>query len=214
MKKILSLALIGFALASCGGPSKKGTEEKQQDPNLITCEGIGKVKLSYTHADLEKEFGADKLADETKDVDGKKLNITKVFQGTPEEVLVTWTEAGAPFNKAAKLSVNNDMGPYQLEEGIRVGSSLKDLVKANNFLPVTFTNFYSNVDGFGYIEGFNEGDLAQKYPCLGGVLDIDRTDNLEVALLDEFKKENPAKSNHKAMNFIYANVVELSISAK
>jgi hypothetical protein len=214
MKKILSLALIGFALASCGGSSKKGTEEKQQDPNLITCEGIGKVKLSYTHADLEKEFGADKLADETKDVDGKKLNITKVFQGTPEEVLVTWTEASAPFTKAAKLSVNNDMGPYQLEEGIRVGSSLKDLVKANNFLPVTFTNFYSNVDGFGYIEGFNEGDLAQKYPCLGGVLDIDRTDNLEVALLDEFKKENPAKSNHKAMNFIYANVVELSISAK
>jgi hypothetical protein len=33
-------------------------------------------------------------------------------------------------------------------------------------------------------------------------------------LLDEFKKENPVKSNHKAMNFIYANVVELSVSAK
>lgn len=214
MRKILSLALIGFVLASCGGSSKKGTEEKQPDPNLITCEGIGKVKLSYTHADLEKEFGANKLADETKDVDGKKLNITKVLQGTPEEVVVTWSEASAPFNKAAKLSINNDMGPYQLEEGIRVGSTLKDLVKANNFLPVTFTNFYSNVDGFGYIEDFNGGDLTQKYPCLGGVLDIDRTDNLEVRLLDDFKKENPAKSNHKAMNFIYANVVELSISAK
>lgn len=214
MKKFLSLALISFVLASCGGSSKKGTEEKQPDPNLITCEGIGKVKLSYSHDDLEKEFGADKLADETKDVEGKKVNITRVFQGAPEEVVVTWTEATAPFNKAAKLSVTSDMGPYQLEEGIRVGSSLKDVVKANNFLPVTFTNFYANIDGFGKIESFNDGDLAQKYPCLGGVLDIDRTDNLEVALLDDFKKENPAKSNHKAMNFIYSNLVELSISAK
>ncbi|MGK9118170.1 hypothetical protein [Olivibacter jilunii] len=214
MKRILSLALIGFVLASCGGASKKEEKAADQDPNLITCEGIGKVKLSYSHADLEKEFGADKLADTTKEVEGKKVSVTKVFKDTPEEVTVFWAETTAPFTKAVKLSVSDEMGPYQLEEGIRVGSTLKDMVKANNFLPVTFTNFYANVDGFARIESFNDGDLGQKYPCLGGVLDIDRTDNLEVTLLDEFKKENPVKSNHKAMNFIYANVVELSVSAK
>ncbi|WP_134091649.1 hypothetical protein [Olivibacter sp. XZL3] len=213
MKKILSLALIGFVLASCGGASKKDENVAEENPNLITCEGIGQVKLNYSHADLEKEFGADKLADSTRDVDGKQVNITKVFKDTPEEVVVFWSEASAPFTKAVKLSVSDETGPYQLEEGIRVGSTLKEMVKANNFLPVTFTNFYSNVDGFATIESFNDGDLAQKYPCLGGTLDIDRTDNLEVSLLDEFKKENPVQSNHKAMNFIYANVVELSVSA-
>jgi len=214
MKKILSLALIGFALASCNRGAKKETEQKPADSTLISCEGIGKVKLSYSHDDLEKTFGADQLADTTKEVDGKTVHITKVFKDSPEEVMVTWTEANAPFTKAAKLSVADAMAPYHLAEGVQVGSPLKDLVKANNFLPVTFSNFYSNVDGYGYIQGFNGGDLETKYPCLGGVLDIDRTDNLEVTLLDEFKAENPAKSNHKAMNFIYAKVVELSVSAK
>ncbi|GAA4781653.1 hypothetical protein GCM10023231_06570 [Olivibacter ginsenosidimutans] len=213
MKKILNLALIGFALASCGGAAKKTTEEVT-DSTLITCEAIGKVKLNYSHADLEKEFGVDQLVDTVKDVEGKKVSITKVFKDTPDEVTVTWAEASAPFTKAVKLSVSDGSGPYHLAEDIKVGSPLKDLVKANNFLPVTFTNFYANVDGFAQIQSFNDGDLAQKYPCLGGVLDIDRTDNLETSLLEEFKKENPANSNHKAMNFIYANVVELNISAK
>jgi len=213
MKKILSLALVGFALAACGGGSEKKTVEVK-DSTLITCEGIGKVKLSYSHDDLQKEFGADQLADTLKEVDGKKANITRVFKDTPDEVTVVWAESSAPFTKAVRLSITDDMGPYHLEEDIRVGSSLKDLVKANNFLPITFTNFYANPDGFARIENFNDGDIAQKYPCLGGLLDIDRTDNLEVSLLDEFKKENPVKSNHKAMNFIYANVAELSISAK
>ncbi|QNL47754.1 hypothetical protein H8S90_13065 [Olivibacter sp. SDN3] len=215
MKKILSLALIGFVLASCGGSSENADSQQQElDPNLITCESIGKVRLSYSHEDLETEFGADNLEDGTEEIDGKEVNITKVFPGTAEEVVVAWTEDSAPFSKAAKLSVSDEMGPYQLEEGIRVGSTIKELVQANNFLPVTFTNFYAREDGFAYIQSFNDGDLAQKYPCLGGVLDIDRTDNLETSLLEEFKLENPAKSNHKAMNFIYANVVELSISAE
>jgi len=214
MKKILSVALIGFVLASCGGASKKEETGGEQDPNLITCEGIGRVKLSYSHADLEKEFGADQLADDVKDLDGKKVNVTRVFKDTPEEVTVIWAEESAPFSQATKLSITDETSPYQLEEGIRVGSSIKDVVKANNFLPLTFTNFYSNVDGFADIQSFNDGDLGQKYPCLGGTLDIDRTDNLEVSLLDEFKNENPVKSNHKAMNFIYANLVEISISAK
>lgn len=213
MKRILSAALIAFVLASCG-EAKKEDKASEQDPNLITCEGIGKVKLSYSHADLEKEFGVEQLADTLKDVDGKKVNITRVFKDTPEEVSVFWAEESAPFSKAVKLSVSDEASPYQLEEGIRIGSAIKDVVKANNFLPLTFTNFYSNEDGFGRIESFNDGDLGQKYPCLGGTLDIDRTDNLEVSLLDEFKKENPVKSNHKAMNFIYANLVEISISSK
>lgn len=215
MRKILSVALIGFVLSSCGGSSENADNQQQeQDPNLITCEGIGKVKLSYTHEDLETEFGADNLEDGTQEADGKQVNITKVFPGTAEEVVVAWTEDSAPFSKAAKLSVSDEASPYQLEEGIRVGSALKEMVQANNFLPLTFTNFYANDNGFANIESFNDGDLGQKYPCLGGVLDIDRTDNLETSLLEEFKQENPAKSNHKAMNFIYANVVELSISAE
>lgn len=215
MKQFLSAAVIGLMLAACGGSQQNDGAEttSQQADDLITCDGIGKVLLSYSHEDLEEQFGADQLADETATQDGKSVQVTRVFKDTPEEVTVTWEEASAPFTKAVKLSVSDEFSPYRLEEGIQVGSTLKDLVRANNFLPVTFSNFYSADDGFANIQDFNEGDIGQKYPCLGGSMDIDRTDNIDVYLLDDFKAENPVKSNHKAMEFIYANITELSISA-
>lgn len=214
MKKFLGAAVVCLLLASCGGSQQKESEQEETNTDLITCEGIGKVKLSHSHEDLESNFGADQLADETEEQDGKEVAITRVFKDSPEEVVVVWEESAAPFNRISKLIVRNELSPYHLEEGVQVGSTLKDLVKANNFLPVTFSNFYSASDGFAIIEGFNEGEIGTKYPCLGGKMDIDRTDNIDVNLLDDFKAEKSVKSNHKAMEFIYANITELSVSAK
>ncbi|WP_028298018.1 hypothetical protein [Olivibacter sitiensis] len=211
-KKLIGMALIALVVASCNSNEKKETDETTQDPNLITCEGIGKVKLSYSHDDLVNEFGAENVKDST--LTGG-VKTTYLWEGTPQEVIVTWTENDAPFSKAEKLSVAQEFGDYHLEEGIGVGATLKDLVKLNNFLPITFSNFYAADDGFAVIQDFNEeGDITTKYPCLGGKLDIERTDNIDVNLLEDFKKENPVKSSHKAMEFIYTKVVELSVGNK
>ncbi len=213
MKKLLTFVLVGAAVA-CQQPQKE-TAAEAANTNAITCEAIGPVKLSYSHADLEKEFGADKLTDEVKKGDdGTTYHITRVFKDTPEEIIVRWSEQTAPFGKASSITVANEGSPYETEEGIRVGSTLSDLKSANNFQPIVFTNFFSHLDGFARITSFSEGELGTKYPCLSGMLDIEKQKQIDVKLLDEFKREKEVKSSHKALEFMDVKVVELSISAQ
>ncbi|SEN94941.1 hypothetical protein SAMN05216436_12629 [bacterium A37T11] len=213
MKKLLSVALIGVVVA-CQQPQKK-ENSSGADKNAITCEAIGPVKLSYSHADLEKEFGADKLIDEDKQNEKNvSEHITRVFKDSPEEVTVYWSEKAAPYAKATKLAITNEGSPYTLEGGIGIGASLSELKSANNFQPITFSNFFAHLDGFGRIKSFNGGDLGTKYPCLGGMLDIEKQKQIDVNVLEDFKKQEEAKSSDKAMEFMDVKLVELSISAK
>lgn len=213
MKKFLSIALIGIFTA-CQQGKKAEEETVTTDPNAITCEGIGLVKLSYSYADVEKEIGADNLENDTYQVNGQTVNITKVYPGEAEEIIIFWGESSEPYTTITKLTVSNNFGPYQTAEGLRVGSTLDELRSVNNFMPITMANFYNSIDGFGEILGFNGGDIETNYPCLGGVLDIVKQRGVDVRVLDEIKPEKELLSSHKVFAALDVEVVELSVSNK
>lgn len=212
MNKLLSIVLVSAFAVSC--QQQKKEETPAADPNAITCEGIGPVKLSYSYAALDSAIGSDKLANDTIDVDGTPVHVTKVFPNEAEEIVVYWAETTEPYNKITKIAVSNNFGPYQTAEGLRVGSTLNEVKTYNNFMPVTMTNFYNSLDGFALIKGFNGGDIETKYPCLGGRLDITKQRGVDVTILDEIKPEPELKSSHKLFNYVDVEVVELNISAK
>lgn len=212
MKKWIPFAITALILASCQ-QGKQAEETPATDPNAITCDGIGPVRLSYSYASLDSAFGADKLVNETVDVNGETVHITRVFPNEPEEITVYWAEKAEPYQTITKLAVSNEFGPYQTEEGIRVGTDLNEIKQLNNFMPVTMTNFYNSIDGFAVITSFNGGDIETKYPCLGGKLDIVKQRGVDVRLLDEIKPEAEIKSSHKLFLSIDVEVVELSVSA-
>ena len=211
MNKLLSTALIGMLAVACQEGQKE--ETTAVDPNAITCEGIGLVKLSHSYADLENEFGADKLENGTAEVDGISVHITRVFPNEAEEITVYWAESQEPYTTATKLSVGNNFGPYQTAEGLRVGSTLDEVKKFNNFMPLTMTNFYNSLDGFAAITSFNGGDLEVNLPCIGGKLDIIKQRGVDVRTLDEVKSEAQLQSSHKIFNTLDVEVVELSVLA-
>ncbi|SFC61617.1 hypothetical protein SAMN05421747_11673 [Parapedobacter composti] len=213
MNKLLSIALIGLVVTACQQGQKK-QEEASVDPNAITCEGIGPVKLSYSYAALDSAIGADKLENGTAEVDGSTVHITRVFPNEAEEITVYWAEQQEPYNTITKIAVANNFGPYQTAEGLRVGSTLNEVKQYNNFMPITMTNFYNSLDGFAVITSFNGGDLETNNPCLGGKLDIVKQRAVDVRLLDEVKPEQELKSSHKLFDSIDVEVVELSVSAK
>ena len=214
MNKLLSIALLAFIAVACQQTQKQQEEASQADPNAITCDGIGPVKLAYSYAALDSAVGANNLENGTTDVDGQEVHITKVFPNEAEEITVYWAENQEPYATITKIAIANNFGPYQTAEGLRVGSTLNEVKELNNFMPVTMTNFYNSLDGFATIRSFNGGDIETNYPCLSGKLDIVKQRGVDVRTLDEVKPEAELKSSHKLFNSIDVEVVELTISAE
>src|SRR5690606_518494 len=70
MNKLLSIALLALIAVACQQTQKQQEETPQADPNAITCDGIGPVKLAYSYAALDSAVGANNLENGTTDVDG------------------------------------------------------------------------------------------------------------------------------------------------
>lgn len=216
MNRLLSIALLTLMATTACQQTQKPQEQEipQVDPNAITCDGIGPVKLMYTYAALDSAIGANNLENTTTKADGKTVHVTHVFPNEAEQITVYWAENKEPYKTITKIVIANNFGPYQTAEGLRVGSTLNEVKELNNFMPITMTNFYNSVDGFATIRGFNGGDIETNYPCIGGRMDIVQQRGVDVRTLDEVKPEAELKSSHKLFNSIDVEVVELSVSAK
>lgn len=216
MKYSLPFMMAAVFMMSCQNPDTKKTESAQNaeeiDPTAINCDGIGLVKLSYSKQDLIEQFGEDDLRDNIKEIKGEKKNTTIVFPDKPEEVTVVWEDDSQ--EKAAKLLIWNENGPYSTKEGLRLGTDLRDIVKINNFPSVSFTNFYVALDGYADITGFNGGVIEEEYPCLGGRLDIVRLKGIDKNRLDEFKEEVEVSSGHPLVLNMDVKITEISIGEK
>lgn len=214
MKKIpfVALCVSITLLLSCQSGTKTEETVEVVDPNEITCEGIGPVKLTHTYENLVQAVGAERLSQGMATLDGADVHVTRVFEGEAEEIIVYWAEKAEPYQTITKIAVANAFGPYQTADGIRVGSTLDDLRQVNNFMPITMVNFYNSPDGFGKILSFNGGDIELNHPCLGGILDIVKQRGVDVAILDEIKPEPELLSSHRIFSVLDVEVVELSIS--
>lgn len=213
MKCSFGLILATVVLFSCQNPKTESVESTEEvDPTQITCDGIGLVKLGYSKQDLIEQFGEEDLKDQTREIKGEKRNITVVFPDQPEEVTVVWEDDLQ--QKAWKLLIWNENGPYATKEGLRLGTDLRDIVKINNFPSVSFTNFYVALDGYADITGFNGGRIEEEYPCLGGRLDIVRLKGIDKNKLDEFKKEKDVSSSHPLVLNMDVKITEISIGEK
>lgn len=209
MKRILGFAMVALFLSCQQG--QKQEEAPAADPNAITCEGIGPVKLAFDHDALVQAVGAENITDEILSADGVTSHITKVFQNKPEELWVVWAETEAPYKTITEIQAKNTYSPYTTENGVRIGSTLDEIRNLNNFQPISMTNFYSSSDGFANVTSFNGGDLELNYPCLGLRLDIIKQKGLDVGVRDEAKEETELKSSHRIFSMLDVEVVEISI---
>jgi len=86
-----SVLLIAFASCQPAGKRKQSantSKDNQVDSNiLISCEGIGEIKMNISYADLEKQVGKQALTPHENTVYG---NFTTVWENTPKAVNVYW----------------------------------------------------------------------------------------------------------------------------
>jgi hypothetical protein len=191
MRKFLFLPLICLILFSCNSATEKKAKVKPSlDPKiLITCEGIGEVKLSYSHADLEKKFG-NAISEHENSIRGK---YTSLWQHNPKHINVYWKENAAPFKTVKYIEAVDPMAPYMTKDSIGVGTSLRDLVKKNGGMPITFKNFFSDKDP-GLIKDYNNGEIPKTNPCFAGTLESTDQRPIDVVEMRAFEKVGEVKS--------------------
>ena len=92
---------------------------------------VGKIQANFTEDDIIKAYGKENVA--RKDIgigEGEIAKGTIVFPGAQNELVVEWDEAAA-FKKLKKIRIEKQGSSWTTGEGIKVGSTLEELVKIN-----------------------------------------------------------------------------------
>ena len=209
-----SVLLIAFASCQPAGKRKQSantSKDNQVDSNiLISCEGIGEIKMNISYADLEKQVGKQALTLHENTVYG---NFTTVWENTPKAVNVYWKEKSAPFKTVNYLEVVDPASVYRTQDSLQVGLGLRDLVRMNNNMPLTFRNFYAE-ERSGLITSFNNGAIAERNPCLSGVLEWSRQENIYKHDYEAFKKQEMVESYDKILSRIEVNLSAIRVLNK
>jgi hypothetical protein len=205
----LSLSLI--ALFGCSQQKQAKVEEASIDPKiLISCEGIGAVKLTDSYADLQKKFGDTALSAHENNVAGK---FTSVWENDTRQINVYWKEAEEPFKTIRYIETVDPMAPYMTKDSIGVGTSLRDLVKKNGSMAITFNNFTAD-NSPGLITGLGEGEIVKSNPCFGGILEVSDQKPIDVQELEEFNKLQEVKSFERTLQRMDVVLSAIRLTAK
>ena len=183
MKNQLYIILSMLLAVSCtnqGQKSEDKTSQKteipkiEEDPTLISCEGIGKVKFSMSYSDLEQTFGKDKIKSDTLLTntsitgDGKiGYSINTVIDAPEGKIRVVWEE-GKKAKSIEQLSIDyGTKSLYKFASGVGIGAKPEEIFKANNNVDFEFYGLGWDFGGT-IVHEKAEGDFFKNSPCFRG----------------------------------------------
>jgi len=214
MKRI-SLFLCVLMLFACGRSSEgqgdkstqKGSEGSSQNSVTgqavagITCWGVGEIEFGDDMGSVTEKAGKDNVSIDSLFQEGDFARmITVLWKGKDKQLDIAWEEEKPPFTKIKYITISNPKSPYAFDNGIKIGTSLNEIVKLNN----GDIKLY----GFGWDYGgsfisFGNGRLAGDLPCFGGVFQLEENTESEGApeLFGdrEISSSNPEFKNHKVI---------------
>lgn len=188
MNNILIVLIISLVFFSCqennrqpapaivtDSPKTIVKEPQVQKPvndssTLISCSGIGTIKMSDSYLIIEQKAGKENITTDSNYVEGIFQGIYhSLWKGTPKEIKVFWKNASHE-KQIAVIEIENKSSVYHFANGIKIGTTLAELVKLNDNKPISFYGF--GWDYGGHIVNFGNGKLQQDYSCFSGQLSI------------------------------------------
>lgn len=176
----LSLILLIFFFLSCS-QGRRGADQSDTTGNLgsvglddpeaansITCWGVGRIDLGDDLEAIAEKFGPNNLSQDSLFQEGMLQGlVTVIRKGTREEVMIYWQEKKPPFKTIHLIEISKAGSPYQFANGIKIGTSMTELVKLNGGKALHFYGF--GWDYAGTFADFGGGRLEGDIPCFGGV---------------------------------------------
>jgi hypothetical protein len=177
-KSSLLLLVLG-SLFWAGCQSEKASETDTQKVidesltgNIIDCKGLGKLKFSMSYAEVESIFGKENISNElvpagTEDMmegtistEDQHNSTIRTDEGT---IYINWKPAKVPVQiSAVSFEPASPAQALRLPEGLKVGDSLADFIKANG----EAVDFYGFGWQFGGMVISKKGKILEAYPCL------------------------------------------------
>jgi len=161
MRLFLFSLLTTFFLGSCSNNKKEVPKDNiplvKTDSLLVTDSSWGPIDRKTDFPGLEKIYGKANLKDvwicgaECLDT----VLVTKIFEDMPGEMVVFWRDS-AFHKKIARIENYKPGSPYHTNAGLKNGSTLNDLLKANG-QKISFSGF--GWDYGGGIISYNKGKL-------------------------------------------------------
>jgi hypothetical protein len=218
MRPIFFLVLV--LLFACG----KAVDQEQTAPadssrtatvvrptanQIITCDGIGEIKLSDDLASLARKAGNDNISHDSLFLEGNfERIVSKLWKGTVRELAVYWNETEQPFKTIQTIEIANRNSPYQFSNGIRIGTSLKKMVELNGGVPISLYGF--GWDYGGTFISFKDGKLAEPLSCFGGVFQLTSAD-ITTSELKKILGDRQITSESEALKQYQAVLVKIRI---
>ncbi|EOR94787.1 hypothetical protein ADIARSV_2003 [Arcticibacter svalbardensis MN12-7] len=208
---VVLVVLFGCQQQGKNVQTKKKVKEVVVDSAvLISCEGVGEIKMNFSYADLKNKVGAKALTEHENSVYGK---YTTIWENTAKQLNVYWKQKSQPFKAIKYLEVSSPDSPYETQDSLRIGLDLRSLVNKNGNMPLTFRNFYAQ-ENSGLVTSFNGGTLEKNNPCVAGVLEWTSQENVYKADYDAFKKQEIVESYEKILDHIEVRLSSIRVLSK
>jgi hypothetical protein len=164
MKTLLFVLISAIGFLSCTNDKKEKSTTTPSvvikiDSSLVTDSAWGPITTKTDFVALQNSFGAANVKDER--ICGPEcidsIDVTKIYPGTAKEIIVYWKDS-AYHKGIGMLESYAEGSPYYTATGLKIGSSLKDILLLNG-KKITFSGF--GWDYGGYIHSYDSGTLEK-----------------------------------------------------
>jgi hypothetical protein len=141
--------------------NRETVQPAAKDSLLVTETSWGLVHKNADIESLRSVFGASEVVDSTilgpEGID--TLQVTYVFPGKAKEMIISWKDSFY-HKRIGFIETYQPEAPYRTENGLKVGSTFKQLLDANG-QPINFSGF--GWDYGGHIISYNKGKLDSSH---------------------------------------------------
>lgn len=196
LQRIFLPVLLALGLMSCTGQSDATGEAGGEQPSagadtwaIVACQQVGRITPATTPAMLSRWYGTAVKADSFC-VESQCSPASVIYDGAEPMVMVVWDTDHPDHLQTVQI-----LSPrISLPNGLRLGSTLGDIIQRNDGQEVQFSGF--GWDYGGFVSGYGSGKLTKEMACTSLRIDIgqDTYQDIPAAQLDSLSGDRTVSS--------------------